>query len=405
MERSELIRLKCDSLVNGLRLDELRSDLVATQNWSEERAARFLPAELQLPEQLFVQVRENPEGNFRLRIADDQLFVQDRAGRRLTRADFVALPPFSKNQTADGTPFEKVVVYNGNCNLNFTWNYYCDYFRTKQECKFCNLTPAQDFYPEENISHAKKTAAQVADVIEVARQHQPRTRSILTRGTPLAKQGLGGTIEIIEEIEARFSFVSEGERPKALMTISPTRNIDDVKAIYDAGLHSISYNFEVFDPGYWKAIVPGKDSFIGRELWEASLIKAVGYFGPGRTFSALIAGLEPKKSLIQGIHWCCDRGIIPIVVPFSPETGSQFEGFRPPTYKWMMDTHLEAAEIMLEKLPFLGTAKYWSEDAPICPECFTGGFIYDLVREQAGLVNYHGEIAGKEELVISDTVS
>ncbi|MBS1516295.1 MAG: hypothetical protein JSS63_14780 [Bacteroidetes bacterium] len=401
MDRKELIKLKCDLLINGVRLNELRNDLFETQGWDKERAMCFLPAELKLPLEVFVQIRENPEANFRLRIFEDKLFIQDKANNKICPADFVSLPPFSKNFTNDLTPFEKIVVYNGTCNLNFTWNYYCDYFRTKQECKFCNLTPAQDFYPEENISNARKNAKQVADVIAAAKQYHPDPKSILTRGTPPEKQGLGGTIQILEELAERFPYKNDRERTKVLMTISPTKNIDDVKLVYDLGLHSISYNFEVFDKGYWKAIVPGKDSFIGRELWEESLIKAVDYYGPGRVFSAMIAGLEPRQSLLEGVEWCADRGIVPIVVPFSPETGSAFEGFRSPTYKWMMETHLMAADIMLKKLPFLGTEEYWKEDAPICAECFTGGFIYDIVKENAGLTDYHsGNKLSNEKLIL-----
>jgi hypothetical protein len=103
----------------------------------------------------------------------------------------------------------------------------------------------------------------------------------------------------------------------------------------------------------------------------------------------MIAGLEPRHTLLQGVEWCAERGIIPIVVPFSPETGSEFEGFRPPTHKWMTDTMLMAADIILKKLPFIGTEEYWMKDAPICAECFTGGFIYDIVKQNAGLENFH----------------
>lgn len=389
LNRKELIKLKCDLLINGLRLNELRSDLINTQNWDDKRAANFLPAELKLPEEVFVQVRENSEANFRLRISENNLIIEDKNSNDISSAEFVSLPPFSKNYTNDLTPFEKVVVYNGICNLNFTWNYYCDYFRTKTECRFCNLTPAQDFYPDENISNARKTASQVADVIETAKKYHNDPKSILTRGTPPDKQGLGGTIQILEELSKRFPYSNDRERTKLLMTISPTKNINDVKLLYDLGLHSVSFNFEVFDRGYWKAIVPGKDENIGRDLWEQSLIEAVKYFGEGKVFSAMIAGLEPRKTLIEGVHWCCDRGIIPIIVPFSPETGSQFEGFRPPTFNWMLDTHTEAAEIISNKLPFIATEDYWKMDAPICAECFTGGFLYDVIKENAGLKHYH----------------
>lgn len=388
-DRKELIKLKCDLLINGLRLNELRKDLISSQEWEENRAMSFLPAELKLSEEIFVQVRENQEANFRLRISDTELIIEDKSGNVICNSEFVSLPAFAKNYTNDLTPFEKVVVYNGLCNLNFTWNYYCDYFRTKTECRFCNLTPAQDFYPDENISNARKTASQVADVIETAKKYHTDPRSILTRGTPPDKQGLGGTIQILEELSKRFPYSNDSERTKLLMTISPTKKIEDVKLLYDLGLHSVSFNFEVFDRGYWRAIVPGKDENIGRDLWEASLIDAVKHFRPGRVFSAMIAGLEPRQTLIEGVHWCCDRGIIPIIIPFSPETGSQFEGFRPPTFKWMFDTHFEAAEIISQKLPFIATESYWKSDAPICAECFTGGFLFDIIKENAGLREYH----------------
>lgn len=399
----EIIKLKCDLLINGLRLNELRKDLIESQGWEKDRAAGFLPAEIKLESNVFAQIRENPEANFRLRISGSDIVIDDKSGNSLCAGEFVSLPPFSKSYTSDITPFEKVVVYNGICNLNFTWNYYCDYFRTGTECRFCNLTPAQDFYPEENISNARKTASQVADVIEKAKKYHTDPRSILTRGTPPDKQGLGGTIQILEELSGRFPYSNERERTKLLMTISPTKNIEDVKLLHDLGLHSVSFNFEVFDKGYWKAIVPGKDANIGRDLWEESLTEAVKHFGQGRVFTSIIAGLEPAKTLLEGVNWCCDRGIIPIIVPFSPETGSQFEGFRSPTYKWMFDTHYRAAEIISEKLPFISTSDYWKYDAPICSECFTGGFLFDIIKENAGINEPHSCNHLSENVIGIDT--
>ncbi len=403
ISKKDIIKLKCDLLINGLRLNELRKDLIESQGWEKDRAAGFLPAEIKLESNVFAQIRENPEANFRLRISGNDVVIEDKAGNTLCAGEFVSLPPFSKSYTNDITPFEKIVVYNGICNLNFTWNYYCDYFRTGTECRFCNLTPAQDFYPEENISNARKTASQVADVIEKAKKYHTDPRSILTRGTPPDKQGLGGTIQILEELSGRFPYSNDRERTKLLMTISPTKNIEDVKLLHDLGLHSVSFNFEVFDKGYWKAIVPGKDANIGRDLWEESLTEAVKHFGQGRVFTAIIAGLEPAKTLLEGVNWCCERGIIPIIVPFSPETGSQFEGFRSPTYKWMFDTHYRAAEIISEKLPFISTSDYWKYDAPICSECFTGGFLFDIIKENAGINEPHSCNHLSENVIGIDT--
>ena len=35
----EIIKLKCDLLINGLRLNELRKDLIESQGWEKDRAA------------------------------------------------------------------------------------------------------------------------------------------------------------------------------------------------------------------------------------------------------------------------------------------------------------------------------------------------------------------------------
>jgi hypothetical protein len=55
----------------------------------------------------------------------------------------------------------------------------------------------------------------------------------------------------------------------------------------------------------------------------------------------------------------------------------------------MLDTHLEAASVILKKLPFVGTEEYWKADSPICAECFTGGFLFDIVKYNAGITEAH----------------
>jgi hypothetical protein len=142
LTRHDVVKLKCDLLINGILVADLRKELHAHHGWDEARAKCFLPAELQLPHEVYSQVRENSEANFRLFIRDGALVIQDRLKNEVCTCEFVGLPSFARMTAGDGTTFENIVVYNGPCNLNFTWNYYCDYFRTKLECRFCNLTPA-----------------------------------------------------------------------------------------------------------------------------------------------------------------------------------------------------------------------------------------------------------------------
>src|SRR5689334_17952733 len=99
--RHDAVKLKCDLLVNGLRLADLRRDLQLEQGWDATRAQNFLPAELQLPHEVYCQIREHHDANFRLRIVNGTLQIQDRLQTPVCSAAFVSLPPFSSASAED----------------------------------------------------------------------------------------------------------------------------------------------------------------------------------------------------------------------------------------------------------------------------------------------------------------
>jgi hypothetical protein len=51
----------------------------------------------------------------------------------------------------------------------------------------------------------------------------------------------------------------------------------------------------------------------------------------------LVAGLEPKRSYLEGIAWLAERGIHGVPIPFAPAPGSALEGHQTPTAAWHLD--------------------------------------------------------------------
>jgi hypothetical protein len=95
---------------------------------------------------------------------------------------------------------------------------------------------------------------------------------------------------------------------------------------------SVSFNLEVWSKPLFSRVCPGKDRYVGYDRWIESLEYGVKLWGPGRVYSAMVAGieLEPEFELgweeaadlaIRGADDLCRRGIIPIYSLYWPVGG------------------------------------------------------------------------------------
>ena len=78
------------------------------------------------------------------------------------------------------------------------------------------------------------------------------------------------------------------------------RHIDRFK---EAGYRTTAMNIEMWDKGMYDTICPGKARGGGGwDHWVKALNYAVGVFGRGNVRSNMVAGIEPKKKTVEGIH-------------------------------------------------------------------------------------------------------
>jgi hypothetical protein len=51
----------------------------------------------------------------------------------------------------------------------------------------------------------------------------------------------------------------------------------------------------------------------------------------------IVAGLEPRRSALDGVAWLAERGIHGVPIPWAPAPGSALEGHRTPTAGWHVE--------------------------------------------------------------------
>ena len=135
----------------------------------------------------------------------------------------------------------------------------------------------------------------------------------------------------------------------------------------EAGADGVCFNLEVWDRDVWERVCPGKARFIGREMWEESLVEAVGVFGEGNVFSAFVIGAEmvlddaladpddAMQSNIEGMQWLISRGIHPILSLFWPFVGTDMEGAAGPDLHFLLRLFGTVNEVRRElNKPFPG---------------------------------------------------
>jgi hypothetical protein len=138
-------------------------------------------------------------------------------------------------------------------------------------------------------------------------------------------------------------------------------------AIREAGADGVCFNLEIWDRRVWQRVCPGKAEFLGREMWEHSLIEAVRVFGVGNVYSAFVIGAEmalddaladPQAALesnLEGVHWLLSRGIHPILSLFWPFAGTDLEKAAGPDLHFLLRLFAAVNNVRTElNMPFPG---------------------------------------------------
>jgi hypothetical protein len=293
-----------------------------------------------------VHVYHNTESPYRIEAADGkrQLFLE---GKAIAEVAFPKKPPYYGLTFEDGTPYEQVVCLVQDHVAFLTAYRICQYFMTKEECKFCDInmnvkqmTKYKDRFGDLDAIRDPDQAAKVIEKMIKCEDSEIAVRAIyMTSGSIVkpvrGKNELDFSLEYVRKIRDRIG----GGTPFILIT--QAHETKDVRILKDAGVTVYNPNLEIWDPKVFEAVCPGKAKHIGRDVWLRRMLDSVDIMGEGNVSPNLVTGVEMAQpygfktvseaveSNRQGFEFMMSHGVIPHLDSWCIEKESALGGHPP----------------------------------------------------------------------------
>lgn len=388
MTLDEAIRLKTELLIQGLTFtdDALTTvgegglekvfwvfEMTPAAHKGTGDGTRPLPNDMLLPYDLYADVRYSPASPFKVHKSGNSVILL-KNGKEICEVRWPKRPGFYDMNTRSGESMKKVASMRGDCGLRVCFDNACNYFASGEQCKFCNIVPAR----QRNKDHVvtRKEADDIYDVVKEAMFNNPVCSHLAMTAGAAKDDGLGNLPAILESLKPLLA-----EKYFPIVTaVTATRNIEETEYLCSTGISSVAFNLEIWDEKIFNEICPGKTRRVGRDRWIQSLKEARDLLKPARALSSFVVGLEPKESVLEGIEYLTSEGIFPIMSPFVPMVGTDYEGKEAPDPEWVWDVHEKATEIIHRNLPDAFCDEIWDGDIGICPSCTTTKLFFDFMR-------------------------
>lgn len=260
----------------------------------------------------------------------------DDTGSRI-HTDFEPRPEWM-SQEIDGMPMAQagVSLHSDMAVINVAPG--CEYFLHKKNGKNLRCTFCAYGAPDERTRHLGQEVENVAIPEATLAKMQATLRNALQETKIRHVYLVGGSLPDWRDEGERFlqlaRSVQEVVQHKIPVTLGSGALPEDMllKFKSEGLVDAVCFNLEVWSEELFRQVCPGKHAFVGYSRWLESLEKAVEIFGPGRVYSAMVAGieLEPDYGMsweqaselaIAGAETLCSKGIIPIYSLYWPVGG------------------------------------------------------------------------------------
>ncbi|MDP4145060.1 MAG: radical SAM protein [Bacillota bacterium] len=253
-------------------------------------------------------------------------------GHEIFPIEFDHRPNYYNLKTSDGTDMSRVATYNQDGAIFVAYSNECALKEKGLDCLFCNINATKDTYGEkQNIQW--KYPKQIGETAAVAYNEGARHITISGGFVPERRE-VDYYIDVAEAIQEHTGL----EDFNGTAVIGAPLDLEVIDRYKEAGYRTIAMNLEIWDKNMYKTICPGKSEQCGGwDHWVKSLEYAAKVFGHGRVRCGFVAGIEPKKSLLEGVEYMASKGIVCLTGAWNPNPGSALEGHRTPEPEWHLD--------------------------------------------------------------------
>ena len=274
---------------------------------------------------VLVHTTMDPRSPYVVDVIDGRL-VLTAHGQIICNVSYPIALDYYDKQFSDGVLYHEICAYG----YFVTVFRQCQYWGPKDECRFCDIN--------ENARQMKQSReftfnAPVKPVEKVEEVGREVSRSALRQEgfqAPVSFLITGGTITGVLRGKKENEFYADYVR--ALKFGGPRRHVtlqtnaktkEEIKWLHGEGMDAHHANMEVWDPGLFAWINPGKESRIGRDEWVKRMIESVDVLGENNVRPNFVGGIEMAKphgfvtikeavaSTTEGIRVMMSHGIDP----------------------------------------------------------------------------------------------
>lgn len=299
----------------------------------------LLPAYVFTPHHLSVHFRWEGKSPFGVAEEDGHFFLTEN-GSRIFELTFPERPKFYNENTSDGVPMRWIANFTDSKTVRVSYSNQCSLQDKGLDCKFCHGDPARN---HNGLADQMKNPRQIGEVYKKAIDLDGAVHFQLTGGFLPERREVEYYLDIAEALRDATGL----ENFHANACVGSPLDLSVFDNYKEAGFESIASNLEIWDEGIFKAICPGKFQECGGwKHWVEGLVYAAKVFGHGNVGSNFVAGLEPKSSLLAGVQYLAENGVVPSISLFRPIPGSDLWGHRGPDVDWHLNVGQEIFKIL-----------------------------------------------------------
>jgi hypothetical protein len=312
-------------------------------DWNHETVEnKKLPSGYRIDGGTFTQLIWDQKSDYHIVSRGDKFFVTYK-DEVLAPIAFEKKPKFYQSTTKNGTKMSTIGQYYGDGELFVIYSNECTLRDQGLSCQFCNINATKDHFAERD--HIQwKDAKQIAETARAAYDLDGYKHITISGGFVPERREVDYYVDIADELAEVFD---EKDDFKFSACVGAPSDLSAIEKYKEAGYHTIATNLEIWDENLFKVICPGKEKLCGgHQHWIDTLLEEVQVFGKGNVRSCLVGGIECKESLLEGVEFLADHGIVPAVSPWDPNPGSILEGHRAPTVEWFHEVNEKIYHIM-----------------------------------------------------------
>lgn len=274
----------------------------------------------------------------------------------ICKVELPSKPKFYDRKTSSGKPMSRIGVMQGTY-LGIYPTRVCEFWRMnpRMNCKFCSVGL--------NVGYTEEYEKNVEEVLETVKAAQREERITFVHFNTGYLYG--------EELDILKPYIKAVKKETGLLVgvqCPPNSDLSKYGHLKEIGVDHVSFCLEIYDPGRFKEICPGKYKYISQNKYWEAVKYCVEIFGKGRVAGEIIAGLEEPRNTIKAIEDFARVGVVSTVCIFRPCLGTALENLDPPQTEEMLPVFRRLYEICLENQIPIGMAPNIKVSLVLLPE-------------------------------------